>query len=137
MMNIRIVLLGIFIVVAAVVSLVNADYDLRWYTIDGGGGTSSGGQYVVMGTTGQADAGVMSGGDYELLGGFWPGEPLCTVNFHHFARFAEHWLDAPCNAGNNWCGGADLDHINDVDSNDLRLFVDEWLYYCPLGWPLK
>ncbi len=25
----------------------------------------------------------------------------------------------------------------DVDLADLRLFVDEWLCYCPQGWPLK
>jgi len=92
---------------------------------------------VVMGTTGQPEAGVMSGGSYELLGGFWPGGPLCVVDFRHFARFAEHWLDASCNAGNDWCGGADLDQLGDVDGTDLGLFVDEWLYYCPYDWPLK
>lgn len=113
------------------------DYDLSWRTIDGGGGTSSGGTYTLMGTIGQPDAGVMAGGDYELLGGFWPGEPLCTVDFEHFARFAEWWLEPDCNAGNNWCGGADLNLLGDVDLIDFGLFVDEWLYYCPLGWPLK
>jgi len=111
-------------------------YDLSRSTIDGGG-VSSGGQYTLRGTVGQPDATYSAGGDYELLGGFWPGEPLCTVNFYHFALFAEHWLQTDCNDLNNWCGGADLDHMNDVDSNDLKLFVDEWLYYCPLGWPLK
>jgi len=34
-------------------------------------------------------------------------------------------------------GGADLDKLGDVDLIDLRLFVDEWLYRCPLDWPLK
>jgi hypothetical protein len=46
---------------------------LDWYTIDGGGGTSSGGDYSLSGTIGQPDAGGMSGGDYDLSGGFWSG----------------------------------------------------------------
>jgi len=49
-------------------------YDLSWNTIDSGGGTASGGDYVLMFTVGQSDAGsVLSGGDYTLAGGFWPG----------------------------------------------------------------
>jgi hypothetical protein len=46
---------------------------IDWYTIDGGGGTSSGGVFVVMGTVGQPDAGTMSGGAFTLNGGFWVG----------------------------------------------------------------
>ena len=113
------------------------DYELTWSTIDGGGGRSSGGPYELVGTIGQPEAGVMSGGRYEVLGGFWPGGPLCFVDFHHFARFAEWWLATDCNAGNDWCGGADLDYLGDVDLSDFGMFVEEWLYYCPLDWPLK
>ena len=118
-------------------SMSGGDYEISWSTIDGGGGRSSGGAYVLSGTIGQPDADWSSGGDYELLGGFWPGGPLCFVDFEHFARFAEHWLDTPCDAGNDWCGGADLDELGDVDGVDLGLFVDEWLNYCPYNWPLK
>ena len=32
-------------------------YSIDWYTIDGGGGTSTGGVYSVSGTIGQPDAG--------------------------------------------------------------------------------
>lgn len=43
-----------------------------WWTVDGGGGTSSGEGYSLSGTTGQADAGpVLSAGGYRLAGGFW------------------------------------------------------------------
>ena len=56
-------------------SPVLADYKIDWHTIDGGGGQSSGGAYVLTGTIGQPDAAWSSGGDYELLGGFWPGGP--------------------------------------------------------------
>ena len=48
-------------------------YSLDWSNIGGGGGISSGGVYSVSGTIGQPDAGAMSGGQYSLVGGFWPG----------------------------------------------------------------
>ena len=40
----------------------------------GGGGDSNGGQYALVGTIGQTDAGDMSGGDFGLSGGFWNEE---------------------------------------------------------------
>jgi hypothetical protein len=47
-------------------------YNLSWYTLDAGGGTSSGGSYVMDGTIGQPDVGLgLSGGSYRLDGGFW------------------------------------------------------------------
>jgi len=47
-------------------------YSIDWSTIDGGGGTSTGGVYSVSGTIGQPDAGgPMTGGNYSLTGGFW------------------------------------------------------------------
>src|ERR1051325_3415826 len=46
-------------------------YSIDWFTIDGGGGTSTGGVYSVSGTIGQPDAGTLSGGSYSLVGGFW------------------------------------------------------------------
>jgi hypothetical protein len=50
------------------------DYDLAWFTVDGGGGSSSGGEYALSGTIGQFDTGDwMSGGDYNLDRGFWSG----------------------------------------------------------------
>jgi len=42
---------------------------LDWWTTDGGG------VFIVTGTVGQPDAGVMSRGGYTLVGGFW-GVPL-------------------------------------------------------------
>ncbi|MFB0537256.1 MAG: hypothetical protein ACETWR_20020 [Anaerolineae bacterium] len=49
-------------------------YDLSWSTIDGGEATfSSGGDYSLGGTIGQPDAGLLTGGDYALVGGFWGG----------------------------------------------------------------
>lgn len=48
-----------------------AQYAIDWHTVDGGGGTSTGGVYTVSGTIGQPDASVMSGGGFTLQGGFW------------------------------------------------------------------
>jgi hypothetical protein len=50
-----------------------AQYSITRFTIDGGGGMSSAGSYVLSGTTGQPDAGTLSGGTYVLAGGFWFG----------------------------------------------------------------
>jgi hypothetical protein len=54
-------------------SLHAQQYSIDWFTIDGGGGTSSGGGYTLSGTIGQPDAGTLSGGNYVLEGGFWGG----------------------------------------------------------------
>jgi hypothetical protein len=61
-------------------------YDLSWYTIDGGGATfSTGGSYSLGGTIGQADAGAMSGGTYQLAAGFWGG---VSVDYHIYLPLA-------------------------------------------------
>ena len=47
-------------------------FAIKWHTIDGGGGTSTGGVYSVSGTIGQPDAGgPMTNGQYSVTGGFW------------------------------------------------------------------
>ncbi len=46
-------------------------FSLAWWTVDGGGGRSMGGDFTLTGSIGQADAGVMAGGEFELTGGFW------------------------------------------------------------------
>lgn len=47
-------------------------FQIDWFTMDGGGGISTGGAYTLSGTIGQPDAGVtMTGGTYQLTGGFW------------------------------------------------------------------
>ena len=61
---------------ALLLSLVSAsaqNYEIDWFTTDGGGGISSDAQYILNGTIGQPDAGTLSGGSYTLEGGFWPG----------------------------------------------------------------
>ena len=64
------------------------NYTVDWFTIDGGGGTSTGGSFTLSGSVGQPDAGAaMTGGGFTLVGGFWaapmavqtPGAPALTV----------------------------------------------------------
>ena len=130
MMNVRISLSAIFVVLGATF-LVEAKHNLSSHTIDNGGRVSTGGAYIVRGTIAQHDAAYSYSDDYELLGGFWPGEPLCLIDIEHFARFADLWLvtgpDLP----------SDLYEDRTVDLYDLEEFVEDWLCYCPYDWPLK
>src|SRR5262245_18680031 len=87
---------------AAMVAIpsASAQFDLSWYTIDGGGGMfSTGGTFSLGGTIGQPDAGVMSGGTFTLTGGFWAGAA------------------APCDLL------ADVDHDGDVDLQDMAFLL--------------
>lgn len=71
----------------AVTACAFAQYAIDWQTVDGGGGTATGGVYLVSGTIGQPDAGAsMSGGTYSLKGGYWAmiavqteGAPYLTI----------------------------------------------------------
>jgi hypothetical protein len=67
----------------------HAQFQIDWYTIDGGGGTSTGGSFSLTGTIGQCDAGPapagMSGASFALDGGFWgvSAAPPCRADFNH------------------------------------------------------
>ncbi len=70
----------------ALAAPARAQLSLTWYTVDGGGGTSSGGGFTLTGTIGQPDAGAMAGGTFTLAGGFWAvlaGPPPCPADFNH------------------------------------------------------
>jgi hypothetical protein len=72
---------------AASAAQAQTNFTVDWFTIDGGGGVSTGGTYTVNGTIGQPDAGAMSGGNFTLQGGFWgviaavptPGAPTLDI----------------------------------------------------------
>ena len=119
-------------------------YEVIWSTIGGGEMFSTGGQYGLDGTVGQPEAGTtLSGGDYTLAGGFWPGiEPVCGdaqhpyvrgdmnrdcyVNWADFTVFAAMWLSSGCTAP-NWCGGADMNRDGSVNWGDFTVFAANWL----------
>ena len=63
-------------------------FSIDWFTLDGGGGTSTGGVFTVSGTIGQPDGNAqpLTGGNFSLTSGFWslfavqtPGAPLLTM----------------------------------------------------------
>src|SRR5437870_13689972 len=77
------------------------NYSIDWFTIDGGGGTSTGGVYSLSGTIGQPDANAqpMTGGNYSLVGGFWslfavqtPGAPLLSIRLTTTNTAVVSWL---------------------------------------------
>ena len=106
------------------------DYDLSWYTIDGGGGTGSGGTFDLSGTIGQPDAATGSTGSFKVQGGFWPGACICTVDMSDLMIVARDWLQS----GSDLAG--DVDHSGHVDLLDFSKIVSYWLNYCPDDWPL-
>jgi hypothetical protein len=74
------------------------------YTIDGGGGTVTGGVFQVTGIIGQPDAAdTLANGAYSLTGGFWtvhalqsPGAPRLTIAASGPASVTLSWSpDAP------------------------------------------
>jgi len=81
-------------------------FALTWFTVDGGGGTSSGGDFVLRGTIGQPDAGNLSGGDFTLRGGYWQ----------------------PAAAGDPGCGDCptDVDGDGDINAFDLANLLGAW-----------
>jgi hypothetical protein len=120
--------LGVFL--SASLGVAFADYTIDWYTIDGGGVMqSTGGNYELSGTIGQADAGEMTGGTYSLAGGFWfgqmPGD--CDydgdVDLDDFADFAACLLGPGGGVGPE-CTCFDLDDSGDVDLSDFAVFQE-------------
>jgi hypothetical protein len=84
---------------ATAASLCAQSFAIDWFTIDGGGGTSTGGAYTLTGTIGQPDAGQMSGGNFTLSGGFWSaiipvqqaGAPMLFIRHLGDGTAKIHW----------------------------------------------
>ena len=66
---------ALFVLTSSAQAQSGRDYDLSWWTVDGGGSTggSQTHPYTLGGTLGQPDAAFWSGGEYSLVGGFWGG----------------------------------------------------------------
>ncbi|MBN1126753.1 MAG: hypothetical protein JXA82_17240 [Sedimentisphaerales bacterium] len=111
-----------------------SEYEITWYTIDGGGGTSTGGPYELVGTIGQTDTGVSSADPHVLSAGFWPGNFGCVVNLTDLMLFMEQWLSMTPGAS---FSPADFDQSGDVDISDFAVLSAWWFDYCPADWSLK
>jgi hypothetical protein len=95
--------LGFALALVMSTGAIAQNYSSDWYTIDGAGGTSTGGVYRASGTIGQPDAGaLMSGGNFSLTGGFWvlptlvqtPGAPALYIT-NATPGFATIWWMPP------------------------------------------
>ena len=60
-----------------------------WHTVDGGGGVSAAGVYVLRGSAGQPDAGpTLAAGVRHVDGGFWHGAAALSSNLIFADGFA-------------------------------------------------
>jgi hypothetical protein len=110
------------------------EFDLTWNTIDGGGGTSAGGAFTLSGTIGQPDAQVspvMSGGSFQLTGGFWSAETGCNcpgdMNGDGLRNGGDVQKFVSCVIAGGNCSCADVDQANGVDLADVPVFVNALL----------
>jgi len=71
---------------------------LDWWSTDGGGGPASGGDFELLATIGQHDAGFAIGGDYVFQGGFLAGGDLGLV-------FADGFENGTTDRWDNTVGG--------------------------------
>lgn len=63
----------VLLITSAAVAYAQAGggFNMSWFTVDDGGGTSTGGSYTWSATIGQPDAGTLSNGRFTFVGGFW------------------------------------------------------------------
>ncbi|MGC9357684.1 MAG: hypothetical protein ACP5GX_07455 [Anaerolineae bacterium] len=74
---------------AIILAQQGGGYEITAWTLDGGGGESAGGSYILAGTVGQPDAGpAMTGGSYRLVGGFWGGATSKILSHHVYLPVA-------------------------------------------------
>jgi len=88
---------------------INPGFTLEWSTLDGGGGTSSGGAFGLSATIGQPDPGPSSGGTFTLAGGYWVGLAAPPLN------------------------PADLNGDGIVNGADLAIVLGNWGSSEPIG----
>ncbi len=114
---------------AAGVWTVAIQFDVDWFTIDGGGVMrSTGGDFELSGTIGQPDAGVLEGGGFVLTGGFWFGLSPCDCNEDGGINLYDYSAFEACFSGpdgilpDSTCACFDLDSDGDVDLLDFSTF---------------
>ncbi len=104
-----------------------AQFEITRHTIDGGGVmNSSGGSFEISGTIGQPDAGVLTGGSFELTGGFWFALDYGDCNEDGVVGLSDHdrfvsCLNGPAGALGAGCACYDVDGSGTVDLADFAL----------------
>ena len=108
------------------------NFQIDWHTINGGGGFSAAGGFELEGTIGQPDAGFMTGGNFELSGGFWAGAvPQCAclgdMNSDGDRNGADISAFVGCVIQGGACVCADVNGMNGVTLADVTVFVADLL----------
>lgn len=126
------------LVVAAGVSaaLAGGGLTIGWSTIDGGGGPSVGGGFVLTGSIGQPDAGDLAGAGFTIRGGFFGlstmAPPACPGDLN--ADGSVDSTDLNIVLGAFGCvGGCAGDATGDgaTDSADLNVVLGDFGAACP------
>lgn len=114
---------------------IASDYTIDCHTTTGGEMFSAGGDFELSGTSGQPDAGILAGGNFELGGGFWPSvEAFCfgdidgdrDVDLGDLARL----LSSYGMTSGAVYGDGDLDADGDVDLSDLAGLLSAYGTIC-------
>ncbi len=116
-------------------ALFGGGYTIDWHTIDAGGvSNSTAGTFELSGTIGQPDAASnppLSGGTFELTGGFWPIVNVChclgDLNGDGAKNADDIQKFVSCVTSGEACSCADVDQAGGVDLNDVSLFVADLL----------
>ena len=93
---------------------------------------STGGDFVLSGTLGQADASAaLTGGDFRMVGGFWAvAVPTCgclsdiNKDGERDGLDVQGFVDCLTAFGTN-CVCADVDGVPGLDINDVTAFVND------------
>ena len=124
----------IALTIAACGSAMGQDFSISWFTIDGGGGTSTGGDFSLSGTIGQHDAGgPMTGGDFSLTGGFWAGtgsggggcDP-CPADYNLDGGIDGADVEAFFSDWEGGTGCGDTNQDGGIDGADVEFFFNAW-----------
>jgi len=120
------------LVLGIVATTLASEYTIDWHTVDGGGHSSVGGSFELDGAIGQSDAGAMTGGNFELAGGFWPIAAdipvvLGDCDGNSLIDLSDYGCFNACFAGPRiglmtGCDPFDFDGDDDVDVMDFAVF---------------
>ena len=121
----RLLPLALVLIVAWTVAAT--EFEIPRYTMQSGGGASTGGGFTVVGTIGQVEAGQLAGGGFAVTGGFWipcvPGDRDCDgdVDIDDHAAWPDCLAGPDQTVGTN-CRVLDFDGDDDVDLQDWSAF---------------
>ena len=101
------------------------EFKMSRSTVDGGGVMrSTGDDYELSGSIGQPDAGTMTGGGFELVGGFWFESPPADCDDDGLVSLFDHETLTSCLLGPGGGIGAgpcpcfDVDRDGDITLSD-------------------